>query len=98
MLTKNVFYFIPKERLANLLDLPSSFDANGRLVCKYAGESTTANIALSDYVVPPHVVRTPEMQTYLGKMGTRAEIQAASASDLNDAKSFLDRIAKQFEI
>jgi hypothetical protein len=99
METQNFFYYMPKERIANLLDLPSSFDPKGYIICQYKDRSSTYNnalIILYDYVVPEHALRTPEMQAYIGKMGTRVEIQAEKS--LFDAKQRLNRVAKQFEI
>ena len=93
--TQNSFYLAPKERIANLLDLPSSFEPEGYLVCKY---NSYANIVLYDYVIPEHVVRSPEMQAYVGMMGTRAEVLSDYRDDFGKAKAYLDNMAKEYEI
>jgi len=97
METQNFFYYLPKERIANLLDLPSSFDPKGYIICKFMNtDYYRALIILYDYIIPEHAVRTPDMQASIGKMGTRVEIQAENS--LDKAKDRLKNVAKQFEI
>jgi hypothetical protein len=47
MLSQNSFCILPKESIANLLNLPSSFGTDGQLVCQHNWATT---ITLFDYL------------------------------------------------
>jgi hypothetical protein len=103
--TQDRFYFIPKEQMTNMLrdGLESTIDTSGAIVLKEiihysTGPHINYTIRLSDYIVPEHIIHTPEMEAYIGKIGTHAHIEATDDNRFGDAKSKLDRIVKKFEI
>lgn len=97
MATQNVFYGLPKERLANLLNCPSSLNVYGDLVLEYQGRARHGRITLSDFLMPELSGRGPGVLHYV-PIGTRVEINAGSTADLSAVKAHLDRVAKQYEI
>lgn len=97
--TQNCFYYVPKERIANLLNLPSTYNPEGYIVCVF---NPLTEIALFDHPVPEYAIQ-PDAQPYIGKMGTRAEIRVEDVSAqgllyLLKIRMEIDKLLKQFEI
>ena len=71
--TQVKFYFIPKERVANILDWKTQMNADGSIVV-YEDFVLFKKVILSDYLISSDIVATPTMSAYVGKIGTRAEL------------------------
>ena len=94
--TQVKFYFIPKERIVNILDLTSQTNTDGSITCsKYVGDD---KVTLSDYLISSDIVSTPTMSAYIGKVGTKAELWGRSDDDFKYLKSDMDRKLKQYEV
>jgi hypothetical protein len=92
------FYFIPKERVANLLDFPSDYIEDTIRVKL----DLYSILTLSDYLIAENIVSTPSMSAYVGKVGTRADLVIGyseyAAKDFREAKEKRDRALKQYEL
>lgn len=97
MLTRNSFYAVPKEHLANLLNHPSTFEVNGDLRIEYHRGTRQGVILLSDYLMPELHGPRPQPRPYVA-IGTRAAISAPSPADLNVIRALLDRAARRLEV
>src|SRR5438067_1714203 len=98
--TQVKFYFIPKERIANILDWEAQTNTDGSITSSQHGMSSD-KVRLSDYLISTDIVSTPTMSAYIGKVGTKAELWGTYRNG-NDyfkwLKEAMDRKLKQYEI
>ena len=88
------FYYITKEQVVNLLDLPSTFSKE-TITLQYP--YVLGDIILSDFLISENILATPVLTQYVGKLGTKLVI---SANDhwLKEINARVNRVLKQYEL
>lgn len=95
MPSQTKFYFIPKERVANLLNGESRQDQDGSIKCRI---SNNTKATLSDYMIPEQIVATPAMKAYVGMIGTRLQADCDSGFELSQAIKNISLVLQKYEI
>lgn len=91
------FYFITKERIANLLNWESQMNEDGSITA-YHHYRSLRKVTLSDYLIPSNIVSTPGMSAYVGKIGTKAELWGSDDREIKEVMSEVTPLLKQYEI
>ncbi len=82
MYCDNAYYMLPHERIAQLLDLQQELDLNGRPALCFKGPWRHVWVELHDYPITADRAWLPAVHDYVGKMGTRLQMQAETHLDL----------------
>ena len=95
--TQVKFYFIPKERIANILDWEAQTNTDGSITSSKHGMDRN-KVTLSDYLISSNIVSTPTMSAFVGKVGTKAELWGKDYDYFEWLKKDVDTKLKQYEI
>ena len=96
---ENAFYFLPRHEIARRLQLPWACNAQGRRGHLYKGPWRHVWVELHDYPVADDRAWLPEMHEFVGRMGTRVQMEAEAYVDLLSFKLFLrQRIERKYQV